>query len=47
MKAIIEMGLQREELQPQLIEYMHQVLKKQLGKNRSRRSAVKEAPIAL
>ena len=40
MKAIIEMGLQREELQPQLIEYMHQVLKKQLGKNRSRRAAV-------
>jgi UTP--glucose-1-phosphate uridylyltransferase len=40
MKAIIEMGLQREELQPQLIEYMQQVLKKQLGKNRSRRAAV-------
>jgi UTP--glucose-1-phosphate uridylyltransferase len=30
MKAIIEMGLQREELQPQLIEYLKQVLNKQL-----------------
>jgi len=40
MKAIIEMGLQREELQPQLIEYLQQVLKKQLGKNRLKRAAV-------
>ena len=40
MKAIIEMGLQREELQPQLIEYLQQVLKKQLGKNRLKRTAV-------
>lgn len=40
MKAIIEMGLQREELQPQLIEYLEQVLKKQLGKNRPKWAAV-------
>ena len=40
MKAIIEMGLQREELQPQLIEYLQHVLKKQLGKQRPKRAAV-------
>ncbi|HWQ41665.1 MAG TPA: UTP--glucose-1-phosphate uridylyltransferase GalU [Desulfosporosinus sp.] len=40
MKAIIEMGLQREELQPQLLKYLQQVLKKQLGKNRLKRAAV-------
>ncbi|HEY8911111.1 MAG TPA: UTP--glucose-1-phosphate uridylyltransferase GalU [Desulfosporosinus sp.] len=40
MKAIIEMGLERDELQPQLIEYLQQVLKKQLGQNRPKRAAV-------
>jgi len=40
MKAIIEMGLARDELQPQLIEYLQQVLKKQLGRNRLKRAAV-------
>jgi len=40
MKAIIEMGLQREELQPQLIEYLQHVLKKQQGKTRPIRTAV-------
>ncbi|EGW36820.1 UTP--glucose-1-phosphate uridylyltransferase [Desulfosporosinus sp. OT] len=40
MKAIIEMGLQREELQPQMIDYLQQVLKKQLNKKRLKRAAV-------
>ncbi|MDR3600961.1 MAG: UTP--glucose-1-phosphate uridylyltransferase GalU [Desulfosporosinus sp.] len=40
MKAIIEMGLQREELQPQLIEYLQQVLKKQLRRKQPIRAAV-------
>lgn len=40
MKAIIEMGLQRPELQPQMIDYLQQVLKKQLVKNRPTRTAV-------
>jgi len=40
MKAIIEMGLQREELQPQLIKYLQHVLKKQLVKYRPKRAAV-------
>ena len=39
MKAIIEMGLQRPELQPQMIDYLQQLLKKQLGKNRPTRAA--------
>ncbi|TGE32084.1 UTP--glucose-1-phosphate uridylyltransferase GalU [Desulfosporosinus sp. Sb-LF] len=40
MKAIIEMGLQREELQPQLIDYLHRVLKKQHSRNRPKKAAV-------
>lgn len=40
MKAIIEMGLQREELQPQLIEYLKQVLNKQLSQKQLKRVAI-------
>ena len=40
MKAIIEMGLLREELQPQLVEYLQHVLQKQTGKNPMKRAVV-------
>lgn len=40
MKAIIEIGLQREELQPQLVEYLKQVLKKQLSQKRLKKVAI-------
>lgn len=40
MKAIIEMGLLREELQPQLVEYLQQVLHKQKRKNPVKRAVV-------
>lgn len=40
MKAIIEMGLLREELQPQLVEYLQQVLHKRKRKNPVKRAVV-------
>lgn len=40
MKAIIEMGLQREELQPQLVEYLQQVMKTKVPKQKLKRAAV-------
>lgn len=40
MKAIIEMGLQREELRPQLVEYLQQVMKTKVPKQKLKRAAV-------
>ena len=40
IKAILEMGLQREELYPQLMDYLQKVFNKELGKNRIKRTAV-------
>jgi UTP-glucose-1-phosphate uridylyltransferase len=40
MKAILEMGLQRAELHPQLIDYLQRLLKKELAKNRLKKTAV-------
>lgn len=40
MKAILEMGLQREELYPQLMDYLQKGFNKELGKNRIKRTAV-------
>jgi UTP--glucose-1-phosphate uridylyltransferase len=40
MKAIVELGLQREELRPQLLEYLEILLQKELGKEKLRRRVV-------
>ncbi|MDP4161329.1 MAG: UTP--glucose-1-phosphate uridylyltransferase GalU [Bacillota bacterium] len=40
MKAILEMGLQREELHPQLMDYLQKLFKKELVKNCLKRTAV-------
>lgn len=40
MKAIVEMGLQREELEPQLMEYLQEVVKKQLHNKKHKKMAV-------
>lgn len=40
MKAILEMGLQRAELHPQLMDYLQKLFKKELAKNRLKRTAV-------
>lgn len=40
IKAILEMGLQCEELYPQLMDYLQKVFNKEVGKNRIKRTAV-------
>ncbi|MFD0694619.1 UTP--glucose-1-phosphate uridylyltransferase GalU [Paenibacillus sp. GCM10027628] len=40
MKAIVELGLQREELRPQLLAYLDQLVQKELGRESLRRRVV-------
>lgn len=40
MKAILEMGLQREELYPQLMDYLQKLFKKEITKHHLKRTAV-------
>ncbi|WP_200961720.1 MULTISPECIES: hypothetical protein [unclassified Paenibacillus] len=40
MKAIVELGLQRDELRPQLLAYLDILLQKELGKEKLRRRVV-------
>jgi UTP--glucose-1-phosphate uridylyltransferase len=40
MKAIIEMGLRREELRPQLMAYLHQIFMEQTSEKHQKKSAV-------
>ncbi|TXK82631.1 UTP--glucose-1-phosphate uridylyltransferase GalU [Paenibacillus sp. N3.4] len=40
MKAIVELGLQREELRPQLLAYLDMLVQKELGKEKRRRRVV-------
>jgi UTP--glucose-1-phosphate uridylyltransferase len=40
MKAIVEMGLRREELRPQLMAYLHQIFMEQTSEKNQKKSAV-------
>jgi UTP--glucose-1-phosphate uridylyltransferase len=40
MKAIVEMGLRREELRPQLMAYLHQIFMEQTSEKHQKKSAV-------
>ncbi|SEB51211.1 UTP--glucose-1-phosphate uridylyltransferase GalU [Paenibacillus sp. GP183] len=40
MKAIVEMGLRREELRPQLMDYLHQIFMEQTSEKHPKKSAV-------
>jgi UTP--glucose-1-phosphate uridylyltransferase len=40
MKAIVEMGLRREELRPQLMDYLHQIFMEQTSEKHQKKSAV-------
>jgi UTP--glucose-1-phosphate uridylyltransferase len=40
MKAIVEMGLRREELRPQLMAYLHQIFMEQTSEKQQKKSAV-------